>query len=173
MFVQQRQNSCLVMRDTSGISLWFGRKIWKLFKVRWETQGPFLVAKVVLGSLSILKKSQASSPFEALNSRCLSRCQRDVRPPMQMRQEPRAFSSISTGDSDIPSSCEMKDDPASKLFQGNPTFFLVRASQCPFPLKQQIQGPSKIHTAEGSLSLRCMWKVGFLLHSKPRNQISS
>ena len=36
---------------------------------------PFLVGKVILGFLSIFKKSQASSPFEALNSVCLSKCQ--------------------------------------------------------------------------------------------------
>ena len=34
----------------------------------------------------IFKKSQASSPLEALYSRCLSRCQSDVRPPVQMRR---------------------------------------------------------------------------------------
>ena len=35
--------------------------------------------------------SQASSPFEGLNSTCVSSCQRDVRPPVQMRWGPRAF----------------------------------------------------------------------------------
>ena len=40
---------------------------------------------VILGFLSIFKKSQASSPFEALNSVCISRYQRDVIPPFQMR----------------------------------------------------------------------------------------
>ena len=173
MFAQQRQNSCLVLRDTSRIFSRLGRKIRKLSEVRQETQVPFLVGKVILGSLSILKKSQSSSPFEALNSGCLSRFQRDVRPPVQMRRGHRSFSSISTGDSDIPSSSEMKDEPAFKLLHGNLTFFLVRASRCPFPLMQQIQGPSNIHIAEGSLSLRCVWKVGFLLHSKSSNQLSS
>ena len=57
-----------------------------LLKVRWETQVPFLVATVILGLLLIFKESQASSPFEALNSTCLSRCQRDMRPPVQIRQ---------------------------------------------------------------------------------------
>ena len=62
-----------------------------------ETQGHFLVGKVILGFLSIFKKSQALSPFEALNSACLLRFQRDVRPLVQMRQRPRAFSRVSTG----------------------------------------------------------------------------
>ena len=63
--------------------------------------GPFQVSKVILGFLSILNKRQASSPFEALNSACLSSCQRDVRPPIQMRQRPKPFSRVSTGNSDI------------------------------------------------------------------------
>ena len=45
-----------------------------LLEVRRETQHPFLVSTVILGSLSIFKKSQALSPFEVLNSACLSRC---------------------------------------------------------------------------------------------------
>ena len=119
-----------------------------------ETQSPFLVATVILGALSIFKKSQASSSFEALNSVCLSRFQGVVRPPLQMKQGPRAFSMVSTGDSDIPSSCEMKDEPAFKPLHGNPGFFRVRASRCPFHLRQQTQGPSHITIAEGSLLLR-------------------
>ena len=57
-----------------------------VLEVRRDTKGPFLVATVILGFLSIFNMSQASSPFEALNSTCLSRCQRDVRPPVQMRR---------------------------------------------------------------------------------------
>ena len=94
-----------------------------LLEVRLETQGPFLVNTVILGFLSIFDKSQALSPFETLNSVCLSRCQRDVRPPVQLRRGPRAFTRVSKVDSDIPSSCEMKDKPAFKKLQGNPTFF--------------------------------------------------
>ena len=41
-----------------------GRAIMTLLEVRWETEGPFLDATVILGILSIFKKSQASSPFE-------------------------------------------------------------------------------------------------------------
>ena len=87
------------------------------------TEVNFLVGRVILEFLSIFKKSQASSPFEAFNSVCLSRCQRDVISPLQMRRRPTNFSSLSTGDSDIPSSCEMKDEPEFKPLQGNQAFF--------------------------------------------------
>ena len=62
--------------------------------------------------LSIFRKSQASSPFEALNSAHLTKCQRDVRRSVQNSLKTMAFSRVSTGDSDIPSSCEMKKEPA-------------------------------------------------------------
>ena len=91
--------------------------------MRHETEVNFLVGAVILGFLSIFKKSQASSPFEALNSVCLWRCQRDVNRPVQMRRRPTAFSSVSTGDSDIPPSCEMKDEPELKPLRGNSAFF--------------------------------------------------
>ena len=86
------------------------------------TKAHFLVRTVILGFLSIFKKSQASSPFEALNSVCLSRYQSDVIPPIQMRLRTMAFSRVSTGDSDIPSSV-MKHEPEFKPLQGNPAFF--------------------------------------------------
>ena len=88
-----------------------------------ETEFHFLVVKVILGFLSIFKKTQAWSPYEALNSECLSRGQMDVRLPVQMRQTVTAFSSVSTGDSDIPSSCELKEEPEFKPLQGNGAFF--------------------------------------------------
>ena len=94
-----------------------------LLEVRQETEIHFLVGTVILGFLSIFKKNQALSPFEALNSVCLSRCQRDVIPPVQMRRSPTAFSIVFTGDSNIPSSCELKDDLEFKPLQGNPSFF--------------------------------------------------
>ena len=94
-----------------------------LLEVKQETEFHFLFGTVILGFLSIFKKSQASSPFEALNSVCLSRCQRDVIPPVQMRRRPTTFSRSSRGDLDIPSSCEMKDKPEFKPLQGNPAFF--------------------------------------------------
>ena len=92
-------------------------------EMRQETKFHFLVGTVILGFLSIFKKSQALSPYEALNSVCLSRGQRDVRPPVQMWRKPMAFSRVSTGDSDMPSSCAMKDEPEFKPLQGNRAFF--------------------------------------------------
>ena len=87
-----------------------GRTIRTLLEVRQETEVHFLFGTVILGLLSIFKKSQASSHYEALNSVCLWRSPRDVRSPVQMRRKPMTFSRVSTGDSDMPSSCEMKDD---------------------------------------------------------------
>ena len=120
VFVQRRQDSCLFTSDTSGISMRLGRAIRTLLAVRQETKGPFLVATVILESLSTIKKTQESSPFEALNCACLSMYQRDVRPPVQMRWGRRALSRVSTGDIEIPTSCEMKDEPAIKPLQENP-----------------------------------------------------
>ena len=91
--------------------------------MRQETEVHFLVGTVILRFLSIFKKSQALSPYEALNSVCLSRGLRDVRPRVQMSRTPTSFSRVSTGDSDMPSSCEMKDEPEFKPLQGNRAFF--------------------------------------------------
>ena len=88
---------------------------------------------------------------------------RDVRQPVQMRLGPRVFSRDCTEDSDIPLSCEMKDEPAFKPLQGNPTFFRVRESQYPLHLRQQIQGPSHTPISEGRLLLRCLWEGGLPL----------
>ena len=80
-------------------------------EVKQETEVHILVGRVILRFLSIFKKSKASSPFEALNSVCLLRCQSDVISPVQMRRRATAFPRVSTGDSDIPSSCDMKHEP--------------------------------------------------------------
>ena len=80
-----------------------------LVEVSREAKLPLLDGTVTLVFLSIFTKSQASSPFEALNSAQLSRSQMDVRPSVQKTLRTMAFSRVSTGDSDIPSSCEMKD----------------------------------------------------------------
>ena len=80
--------------------------------MRREAKCPLLVGTVILVFLSIITKSQASSPFEAVNSAHLSKCQKDVRPSVQKRLRTMAFSRVSTGDSDITSSCEMKNEPA-------------------------------------------------------------
>ena len=90
-----------------------------------------------------------------------------------MRRAPRAFSSVSTGDSYIASSCAMKDEPAFKPLQGNPTFFRVRASWYPLYLRQQTQGPYHIPIAEGMVPYRCLWKVGLPLQYNPGNPLSS
>ena len=80
-----------------------------------------------------------------------------------------AFSRISTGDSDNPSSCEMKDEPAFMALQGKQAFFLVRASRGPLYLRQKTQSRSHIPISEGRLPLRCLWKAGLPLQSKTGN----
>ena len=40
-----------------------------------------------------------------------------------------------------------------KPLQGNLDFFLIRASQVPFRLKQKTQGPSHIHIPNGKLQI--------------------
>ena len=55
--------------------------------MRWETKGPFLISTEILGLLSIFKKSQASSAFEALNSTIFSRCQVMWGPLSRWRRE--------------------------------------------------------------------------------------
>ena len=90
-----------------------------------------------------------------------------------MRWRTGSFSRVSTGDSDIPSSCEMKDKTAFKPLQGSPAFFLFRTSRSPFYLRQKTQGLSHIQSAEGKLLLRYLWKVGLPLQSKRGNQLSS
>ena len=109
--------------DSSGIETRLGRTIRTLLEVRQETKAQFVVETVILGFLCIFKKSQASSPFEALDSVCLSRYQSDVIPPIQMRRRTMAFSRVSTGDSDIASSCEMQHKTEFKPLQGSPALF--------------------------------------------------
>ena len=91
--------------------------------MRREAKRPLLVGTVILVFLSIFTKSQALSPFEALNSAHLSMSQMDVRPCVQKSLRTMAFSRVSTGDSDIPSSCEMKDEPVFKAMQAKTAFF--------------------------------------------------
>ena len=91
--------------------------------MRREAKHSLLFGTVILVFLSIFTKSQASSPFEALNSAQLSKSQMDVRPSVQKRLRTISFSRDSKGDSDILSYCEMKDEPALKALQGKPAFF--------------------------------------------------
>ena len=100
-----------------------GRKIQTLLEVSREAKRPFLVGTVILVLLSIFTNSQASSPFEALKSAHPLKSQMDVRPSVLKRLRTMAFPTVSTGDSDIPSSCEMKDEPAFKALQGKPASF--------------------------------------------------
>ena len=83
---------------TSGVLSKLSRTIRTHLEVKQETEVHFLVGTVILGLLSMFKKSKVSSLFEALNSVCLSRCQSDVIPPVQMRRRPTAFSRVSIGD---------------------------------------------------------------------------
>ena len=137
MFVQQCQDSCLVTMDTSESETRFFRTNRRHLEVRRDTEGQFLTGTMILGFLSIFKKSQAPSPFEALNSTRLSKFEKDLRPHVQMKGRSRAFSMVSTGDSDITSSSEMNDETALKPLQGNPAFSLVRVSRGPFHLWQK------------------------------------
>ena len=88
-----------------------------LLEVRSDTEGHFLFDTVILGFLKIFKNFQASSAYEAVNSACLSSCQRDVRLHFEMRWRPRAFCSVFSGDSDILSSCDMNDEHALSLYR--------------------------------------------------------
>ena len=100
-----------------------GRKMQTLLEVIRKAKRPLLFGTVILEFLSIFSQNQASSPFEALKSAQLSKSQMDVRPSVLKRLRTMAFSRVSTGDSDIPSSCEMKEEPEFKALQGKPAFF--------------------------------------------------
>ena len=100
-----------------------GRKIQTLLEVSREAKRPLLVGTVILVFLSILTESKASSPFETLKPAHLLKSQMDMRPSVQKRLRTMASSRVSTGDSDIRSFCEMKDEPALKELQGKLGFF--------------------------------------------------
>ena len=109
--------------DSSLFKTRICRAIWTLLEVRPETEVHFVVGTVILGLLSLFKNSQDSFHYEALNTVCLSRCQRNVRPAVHIRRTPSAFSRVSIGDSDMPSSCEVKNESEFKTLQGNWAFF--------------------------------------------------
>ena len=111
------------MTDTAGSLTKLGRTIRTLLEVRPEAKRPLLIGRVILVFLSIFTKSKALSPLEAMNSVHLSMCQKDMRNYAQKRWRAMAFSRVFTGDSVIPSSCEMKYEPAFKPLQGNLDFF--------------------------------------------------
>ena len=74
VFVQRSQDSCLDTRDTSEVFSRLDREIRTLHDVRLGTQFPFPVSTEIMGFLSIFNRNQASSPFGALKSSCLSTC---------------------------------------------------------------------------------------------------
>ena len=100
------------MRVNSVIYTRRGRTIRTFLEGKWEFRSLFLFDTVILGFLTILKNCQASSKFEAVNSTWLSSCQRHVRHIFDMRWRTRDFCRVSTGDSDILSSCDMNDEHA-------------------------------------------------------------
>ena len=69
-----------------------------------------------------LHEQSGLGTFSSIELRGPLEMSRDVRPPVQMSLGPRAFCRECTEDSDIPLSAEMKDEPAFKKLQGNPTF---------------------------------------------------
>ena len=83
-----------------------------LLEVKWEFRSLFLFDTVILVFLTILQNCQASSTFDAVNSMWLSSFQRHIRPLFEMNWRTRAFGRVSTGDSDILSSCDMNDEHA-------------------------------------------------------------
>ena len=82
--------------------------------MRRDTECHFLVGIVILGFLTIYKKGQASSTFEALNSACHSRFQKDVRPPVEMRAR-LGLSVWSLQGFRNPFICDMNDEPSLRL----------------------------------------------------------
>ena len=86
--------------------------IWTLLEFKLEFRSLFLFDTVILGFLTILKNCQASSTFEAMNSTWLLSFHWNVRPHFEMKWRARAFCRVSTGDSDILSSCDMNDEHA-------------------------------------------------------------
>ena len=95
----------------------------------------------------------------------------DVRPPVVIMHVPMAFSRDSTEDSDLPISCDIKDEPVFNSLQGNPAFFRVRASSLVFHLRQQTPDATHISIGETRLLFRCLWKVGIPLVLKPDNHL--
>ena len=159
--------------DTSGIKTRLFRTIQMLLKVRQETQVSLSSWHSYIGIPIHFQEESGTVTLWIIEFRVLSQGQRDVRLPVQIRWTPTAFSRVSSGYSDMPSSCEMKHEPEFKSLQGNLAFFWVRVSRDPFHLRQKTQGPSQIPVAEGKLLLRCLWKVGSPLQSKTGNQLSS
>ena len=82
-----------------------------------------------IGTPINFQKESGLGTFYSTDLRGPLEVSRDVSPPFQMRLRPRTFIRNCTEDSDIRLSCKMKDEPAFKPLQGNPTFFPVRESR--------------------------------------------
>ena len=141
--------------------------------MRQETKAHFLVGTVILGFLSFSKRVRHRHLLKPWIPCASGGIKVMWFPLSRLRHRTTAFSRVSTGDPDIPSSCEMKHEPEFKPLQGNMAFFWVRVSRRPFHLRQKTQGPSHIPIAEGKLHLRCWWKFGSNLQSKTGNLLSS
>ena len=74
-----------------------GKKTQMLLDVSREAKLPLLLRILIWVFLSIFSKSQASSPFEALNSGQLSKSQMNVRYSVQKRLRTMAFSRVPQG----------------------------------------------------------------------------
>ena len=133
------------------------RKIPTLLEVSREAKRPLLFGRVILVSLSIFMKSQASSPFEARNSVHLSTCQKDERLSVQKRWSTMAFSRVSTGDSVNPSSCEMKYEPDTKEGRVSLQWLKCRLM---FHLKDEGLTESPVETLEKAIVLHHFWTEG-------------
>ena len=173
VFVQQREDSCLVTRDTSGFSSMLDRAIQILLEVRQETQGTFPVATVILGFLSIFNKCQAYSPFEALNSVCLSRCQKDVRPPVKKRGVLWLSLGSPQGIETSLHLVRLKTSLHSIHCREIRPSFESGHLDVHSTSDSRLRVSLSIPFSEGRLLLRCLWKVGLPLQSKPGNQLSS
>ena len=69
-----RSHACLeeTQRNKQECFVWGGNRMndhWGDMEVKWESRSRFLFDTVILGFLTILKNCQASSKFEAVNSK--------------------------------------------------------------------------------------------------------
>ena len=150
------------MRDTSGMYTSRGRTVRTLLKLSGSSGLFFSLAQCYWDSYQFswrVRHHHLLKHWTPSASQSVNRWEDAV----QMRRTPQSFSRFSTRDSYIALSCVLKDEPAFKPLQGNPTFNRVMISEYPLYLMQKTQGSSHIPIAEGKLLLRCLWKAGLLL----------
>ena len=121
-----------------GFSLSHSRAVGMPLELKRETRGPFPVASWILEFLSIIKRSQASSPLKHATPHSSGHIKGGVKPPVPRRWGTRVLSRVSTGNSDIPSRWERKHRLACESLHGNLVLPRVRGTRCPFHLRQQI-----------------------------------